>query len=283
MATHHLFPLLPAELRNEIYSYLDNCALVSTHSISLPLKNYTFGHTTVQLCAVHHGSTSLLDLSKYGFLEGDEYKSWLLGKGLEIWINVHFTGHLNTFIQKDWDAKMKASLNKLAKRYPWLVNVAKYRVRIDWEPKVDSLARAPRGISGTIADDMVRILTSLQDPRVREKANLSATMSIAPSVQVQTYVKNLHLGLHNFLSGSVSTYADRGTRTVTAPPIGGLEPGSSVLPIVVKGDKSVCWAENGEGLVVRKGIEGVGLGRRVDEERNRIWMYLLDECGELKG
>jgi hypothetical protein len=279
MATHHLFPLLPAELRNEIYSYLDNCALVSTHSISLPLKTYTFGHTTVQLCAVHHGSTPLLELSKYGFLEGDEYKSWLLGKGLEIWINVHFTGHLNTFIQKDWDAKMKASLNKLAKRYPWLMNVAKYRVRINWEPKVDSLARAPRGISGTIADNMVRILTSLQDPRVREKATLSVTMSIAPSVQVQTYIKNLHLGLHNFLSGSVSTYPDCGTRTVTAPPIGGLEPGLGALPIVVKGDKSVCWAENGEGLVVRKGIEGVGVGRRVDEERNRIWMYLLDECG----
>jgi hypothetical protein len=169
MKTRQLFSQLPAELRNEVYTHLSTSTTASTQGIPLPLKNYASAHIGVQICAIHRGSTSLLTLGRYGFLEGEEYRSWLLSRGVEVWVGVHFLGHLNTFVQKDWDAKMLASLRKLGKRYPWLKNVARYRIRIDWEPKLDSLTRAPRGVSGEIADRMVQTLIRLQNPRVQEK------------------------------------------------------------------------------------------------------------------
>ena len=282
MTTRQLFSQLPAELRNEVYAHLSTSTTASTQGIPLPLKNYTSAHTSVQICAVHHGSTSLLTLGKYGFLEGEEYRSWLLGKGVEVWVSVHFLGHLNTFVQKDWDAKMLASLRKLGKRYPWLKNVARYRIRIGWEPKLDSLARAPRGVSGEIADQMVKTLIGLQDPRVREKkGDITVEMCIAPAVQVETGVKNVCLGLETFLSGSSSTHE---TRSATAPRTDIRRPGLRKLPIEMNEIKGVHWVGNDARLIMRSVKEGGNKWREVRDGAHQgaeewAWMVLLGECG----
>jgi hypothetical protein len=285
MKTRQLFSQLPAELRNEVYTHLSTSTTASTQSIPLPLKNYTSAHTGVQICAIHRGSTSLLTLGKYGFLEGEEYRSWLLSRGVEVWVGVHFLGHLNTFVQKDWDAKMLASLRKLGKRYPWLKNVARYRIRIDWEPKLDSLTRAPRGVSGEIADRMVQTLIRLQNPRVQEKkGDITVEMCIAPAVQVETWVKNVHLGLETFLSGSGSTHE---TRSVTAPRTDIRRPGLRKLPIAVNEIKGVHWAGNDAKLIIRSVKEGENKWREVRVGAHQgaeqwAWMGLLGECGGIR-
>ena len=282
MTTRQLFSQLPAELRNEVYAHLSTSTTASTQDIPLPLKEYTSAHTCVQICVVHHGSKSLLTLGKYGFLEGEEYRSWLLGKDVEVWVSVHFLGHLNTFVQKDWDAKILASLRKLGKKYPWLKNVARYRIRIGWEPKLDSLARAPRGISGEIADAMVKTLVSLQDPRVREKmGDVRVEFCIAAATQVETWVKNVHLGLETFLSGSISTHE---IRSATAPRTDILRPGLRKLPIETNDKKSVHWADNGARLIMRSVKEGGKEWREVrggayQATREWQWMAMLRECG----
>lgn len=284
MTTRQLFSQLPAELRNEVYAHLSTSTTASTQGIPLPLKNYASAHTSIQICAVHHGSTSLLTLGKYGFLEGEEYRSWLLGRGVEVWVSVHFLGHLNTFVQKDWDTKILASLRKLGKRYSWLKNVARYRIRIDWEPKLDSLTRAPRGVSGEIANHMVKTLISLQDPRVREKrGDITVEMCIAPAIQVETWVKNVHLGLETFLSGSGSTHE---TRSATAPRTDIRRPGLRKLPIEMTEIKGVHWAGNDARLIMRSVKEGGNKWREVRGGTHQgaeewAWMALLAECGEI--
>ncbi|KAF2704998.1 hypothetical protein K504DRAFT_354617, partial [Pleomassaria siparia CBS 279.74] len=129
-----LFPLLPAELRNQVYSYLDSSP-ATTHLVPLKLKTYNnISHTTVQICAVHHGNASLLALRKYGFLEGLEYTNHLLAHGLELWISIHFTAHMKMFTPKHWNDKISVSLRKLVRLHPWVKNVPSIKIKVLWEP-----------------------------------------------------------------------------------------------------------------------------------------------------
>ncbi|KAF2794130.1 hypothetical protein K505DRAFT_199707, partial [Melanomma pulvis-pyrius CBS 109.77] len=196
--TRQLLHRLPAELRNEVYSHLSTSA-TTTRSIPLKLKTYTTAHTTVQLCAVHRGSPGLLALRNYAFLEGDEYRAWLLAHGLEVWISVHFTGHLHTYSHTHWAAKTSASLRKLAKKFPWLTTVATYDIRILWEPRAEWKPIARPGKSGAVASAMVGTLLGLQCPTVqRKKADVKAQMCVSRFTQLAG-PSRMHLGLETFL------------------------------------------------------------------------------------
>lgn len=202
--TRVLFPSLPPELRHEVYAYLSDTSptsVPSTTSLPLKLKAYSCKHTTVQICLVHHGSTSLLALSAYGFAEAHEYGSWLLTNALTLRIGVTFRGRANTFVQADWDKKMEAHLHKLAKAHPWLEKVARYGVRVKWAP-IDGVlkSRKHRRVAGSIVRDMASKLTCLMDEKLRKrKGEVDLKVCLTHSLAVQTMLSGTRFGLAELL------------------------------------------------------------------------------------
>ncbi|KAJ8111622.1 hypothetical protein OPT61_g5829 [Boeremia exigua] len=128
-----LLPLLPPELRNSVYSYLAPSPTPTNTGLPLQLKSYSCKHTLIQICPTHSGSTSLLALQQYAFVEGNEYRTWLLNHAITLRIGVVFKGRVNTFVQEHWDKKIETHLHKLAKQHPWLNKVANYDIQILWD------------------------------------------------------------------------------------------------------------------------------------------------------
>lgn len=165
-----LLPMLPPELRNSVYSYLSPSAIPTNTGLPLKLKSYTCKHTFVQICPIHSGSTALLALQRYAFLEGNEYQTWLPNHAITLRIGVVFKGRANTFVQEHWDKKVETHLQKLAKQHPWLRKVAKYDIHILWDAPDGVLkSKHNRRSAGQIPHAMVRTLTRLMDGDVRSK------------------------------------------------------------------------------------------------------------------
>jgi hypothetical protein len=307
MATvpRELFPNLPPELRNEVYSYLSLPGTTSSASIfGLPLKLKMFEckHTTVELCAVHYGSTGLLALQAYRFAEAREYASWLLNNAMELRIGVTFKGRVNTFIQQDWDRKMVAHLRKLAKLHPWLKKVAKYNVQIFWSP-VDGVLRSKKNkrTAGRIAKDIAAALTALPGADVQGgKGELNLKLCLDHKFAAETVISGTRFGFDEFLSPGTDTGGfRRQTREVWKEPYMKLveeKAGARFLVIapaqpedrglMVIEDNLVKWTIGESGhLVMRKEIvDGrvtglvAGSEHEKDAAADHIAISLLGEC-----
>jgi hypothetical protein len=201
-----LFSNLPPELRNEIYKYLSapESALPGlTVGLPLKLKLYECKHTALEFCPVHYGSAGLLALQKYDFQESHEYGSWLLNNGIELRVGIVFKGRVNTFVHVDWDKKIEAHLNKLAKLHPWLTKVVKYDIQILWAP-IDGVlkSRKNKRVAGQIPRDMVKTLTCLLDKNLKRKRGaVNVRLRLEHRVAVETVFTGTKLGLAEFLSG----------------------------------------------------------------------------------
>ncbi|KAH7406167.1 hypothetical protein DE146DRAFT_435590 [Phaeosphaeria sp. MPI-PUGE-AT-0046c] len=204
MATipRELFPI-PPELRHEVYSYLSGPETATTASVvGLPLKLKTFEckHTRVQICPIHYGSAGLLTLAKYRFHEASEYNSWLLDNALDLKIGVTFNGRVNTFVQSDWDVKMKTHLQKLAKQHPWLAKVTRYNIQVLWSP-ADGVLKSKRNkrTAGQTVRNMAATLTTLVHDDVKKKrGKLLLSLRLAHTAAAQTVLAGTRFGFADF-------------------------------------------------------------------------------------
>ena len=204
--THLLFPSLPPELRNKIYSKLPTPESVSKATnahLPLQLKTFSCKHTTVQICPTHHGASGLLALPKDEFAEVCEYHSWLLNNAVELRIGVHFKGRVNTFVQADWDKKMEAHLRKLVKAHPWLKKVATYDIQILWDAPDGALkSKNNKRVAGQIPLDMVKTLTQLMDAEVkRKRGEVRVGLHLDHRYAVGNAISPVKFGLDGFLLG----------------------------------------------------------------------------------
>jgi hypothetical protein len=288
-----LFPNLPPELRNEVFKYLsvpDTLPKATISGLPLKLKTYDCKHTTVEICPVHYGSTTLLALQPYGFLEAREYRSWL---------GVTFKGRVNTFVQKDWDAKMAAHLRKLAKLHPWLKKVANFDVRVLWSP-VDGVMRGKR-MAGQIPRDMLETLTGLVGWEVkRKKGELGVKLCLEHAVAAEIVLSGTRFGFAGFMAAAMGAFkretvevwkeAHTNQREV--------EPNVRFLPVLPSREEKngalgiekglVNWAVGVQGsLVMRKDLlDGVATSLEIGNEHEKdgpvdqIVCTLLGECLE---
>lgn len=188
--THLLFPNLPPELRQEIYTYVSNDTSTTALTTGLPLglKTFTCKHTTIQLLPVHHGSAGLLSLPHTLFPEAAEYRTWLLSNAIELRIGVHFHGRVNSFVQADWDKKVETHLDKLVKRHQWLRKVSRYDVKILWIAADGALkSKGGKRVAGSIPAAMVNSLTRMMDEGVRKRKG---------EVKVSLVLENLFASVH---------------------------------------------------------------------------------------
>jgi hypothetical protein len=207
MDPHLLFPDLPAELRNIIYSNTIHPSQPAFHT-GLPFtsKAYTFSHTKVTIMPVHYGNPNLLALRQFRFQEASEYHSYVLNSAVQLRISVLFDGHIDTFVQEHWDKKIATHLKNLVKKYPWLAKVVGYDVRIMWEPNSHSMivAKKKRNI-GIIADRMVEVLTSMMDETLKgKKGVLKTELQIGQGLANHYAHQQQPLGLADFVSENVT-------------------------------------------------------------------------------
>lgn len=197
-----LLPLLPPELRNSVYSYLSPSPEPTNTGLPLQLKSYSCKHTLIQICPVHHGSTALLALQRYAFLEGNEYRTWLLNHAITLRIGIVFKGRVNTFVQEHWDKKIETHLQKLAKQHPWLHKVRKYDIQILWDAPDGVLkSKHNRRSAGQIPQAMVRTLTCLMDADVRRKwSDITVKLRLEHHVAGTAVRSTPRFGLGSFTS-----------------------------------------------------------------------------------
>lgn len=178
-----LFPDLPAELRNIVYSNtICNSQPAINAGLPFESKTYTFSHTKVVLTPVHYGIPNLLTLQKYRFLEASEYRDYLLTHAIQLRISIHFHGHMHIFVQEHWDQKMSAYLKNLFKKFPFLDKVANYDIRIFWEPNAFTLEKKRRNI-GVIAKRMVEVVTAKLGADLKMKKGF-----VKATLQIERYV-----------------------------------------------------------------------------------------------
>ena len=268
-----LLPLLPPELRNSVYSYLAPSPLPTNTGLPLQLKSYSCKHTLVQFCPVHHGSTALLALQRYAFLEGNEYRTWLLNHGITLRIGVVFKGRVNTFVQEHWDKKIETHLQKLAKQHPWLHKVVKYDIQILWDAPDGVLkSKHNRRNAGQIPRAMVHTLTGLMDGDGRRKrSDVQVKLRLEHHVAGSAVRSTPRFGLGSFTSlpapGTAAEYA-RQTIEVWKEPCPKVLPRKSarLTPVVTKPEEKellkgkdgpVEWLDWSQGtLVMRKIVVG---------------------------
>lgn len=300
-----LFPTLPPELRNEVYTYLstsESASRPTTFGLPLKLKTFECKHTTVQICPVHHGSTSLLSLRKYQFQEASEYNSWLLNNAIELKVGVIFKGRVNTFVQQDWDKKMLAHLQKLAKLYPWLRKIARYDVQVLWNP-VDGVMKSRKNTrtAGKIVNNITTTLTTVVDQEVKRKqGEISLKLCLDHGFAVETVISGTRFGFVDFLTSPAidSNGFRKQTREVwkeaAKPPES--KTGSRLLPIsptklegtsVMEAERnSLKWTADTNGLLVmRKHLvdgEVTYIEAETESEKDSpadyIALTLLGEC-----
>lgn len=298
-----LLPLLPPELRNSVYSYLAPSPTSSNTGLPLQLKSYSCKHTLVQICPVHTGSTALLALQRYAFLEGNEYRTWLLNHAITLRIGVVFKGRVNTFVQEHWDKKIETHLQKLAKQHPWLNKVAKYDIQIMWDAPDGVLkSKNNRRSAGQIPRAMVQTLTGLMDGDVRRKhSDVQIRLRLEHHVAGVAARSSPRFGLGSFTSmsndGNALQYA-RQTIEVWKEPCPKVLPRKSarLTPVVTKPEEKtllrsengkVDWIESGQGtLVMRKVTVGEKqtytgfneLGIAYDSPTELMLFELLEDC-----
>ncbi|KAJ4358479.1 uncharacterized protein N0V89_003063 [Didymosphaeria variabile] len=195
-----LLPQLPPELRDLVYTQTvteDNQA--TSTGLDFTRKVYDASHTRVDITPVHCGNPALLALQQYHFLEGDEYRHFILNNAIQLRIHVLFKGHTNTFVQEHWDKKLTAHLKNLAKRYPWLRKVTDYDVRILWKPASWAPSKKKRRI-GAIAKRMVEVLTQEMDKDLRMRRGVvKAGLRVADFVVCDHVLRGQTLGLGEFV------------------------------------------------------------------------------------
>ncbi|EFQ91524.1 hypothetical protein PTT_11615 [Pyrenophora teres f. teres 0-1] len=284
--THLLFPNLPPELRQEIYTYIseDPSTPAQTTGLPLALKTFTCKHTTIQILPVHHGSAGLLSLPHDVFPEAAEYHTWLLSNAVELHIGVKFHGRVNTFVQADWDKKVERHLNKLAKQHPWLRKVGSYHVKICWAP-LDKPLRSKKGkrVAGCIPNAMVGSLTKMMDEGVkRRKGEVRVALVLDLVFVTVSAACSMRFGLDVFLArGNTGSGLKRIVKEVYRPRQGIHVSASSFL--IAKEEGVVEWVEGlWEQLVMRKtyvdadeGEVVVTYGRKQPEYSFR---HVLMEC-----
>lgn len=202
---------LPPELRNEVYNYLSLPEATTTPTVAglpLQLKKFDCKHTSVQICPVHHGSTGLLELQKYNFVEGREYASWLLANAIELKIGVTFKSRVNTFVQADWNKKMEMHLNKLVKQHPWLRKVAKYDIQILWDATDGPLkSKKKKRTAGQIPKEMVQKLMSLMDEDVkRKRSTVAVHLHLEHRIALENALAHTKFGLSDFMLSTRDGY-----------------------------------------------------------------------------
>jgi hypothetical protein len=265
-AMRELFPKLPPELRNEVYTYLstpESACHATTFGLPLKLKTFECKHTTVQICPVHHGSNSLLSLRTYRFQEATEYNSWLLNNATELRIGVIFKGRVNTFVQQDWDKKLEAHLRKLAKLYPWLKKVARYDVQVFWSP-IDGVVKSRKNTrtAGKIARELTITLTTLVGQEVKKKrGEVNLKLCLDHAFAVETVISRTKFGFVDFLSQLAvdSNGFRKQTREVWKEAAKPLEAktGSRLLPIpAANPERSSVMAAERNSLKWTVGING---------------------------
>jgi hypothetical protein len=294
-----LFPDLPPELRNEIYTYLSTSTPTTT-SLPLKLKTFSCRHTTIQICPVHYGSTNLLSLSHYNFNESHEYASWLRQNGLQLKIGIIFKGRVNTFVQRDWDKKISAHLRKLVKIYPWLEKVAQYDVRVKWDPMDGALkSKGGKRVAGEIVRDMLAMLMRgmMQADVRKKKGDVKVKLGIGHRIAVESVVAGARFGLAEVLSVGGDEVRSKTWEVwkEECKNIAQIEESPRFVPVLQAKQEEkhlldvergvVTWADSvKEQLVVRKRVEQGELtdlvAGQVDEKSGYIFNALVDECLE---
>lgn len=195
-----LLPQLPPELRDLVYTQtVTEGNHASSTGLDFASKIYDSSHTRVEITPVHYGNPALLALQRYHFLEGDEYRHFILNSAVQLRIHVMFKGHTNTFVQEHWDKKMAAHLKNLTKRYPWLRKVTDYDIRILWKPASWAPSKKKRRV-GAIAKRMVEILTQETDAGQKSKRGVvKADLRVADFVVSDHILKGQTLGLEEFV------------------------------------------------------------------------------------
>jgi hypothetical protein len=304
-AMRELFPQLPPELRNEVYTYLstpESPSHATTFGLPLKLKTFECKHTTVQICPVHHESNALLSLGAYRFQEAIEYNTWLLNNATELRIGIAFKGRVDTFIQQDWDRKTEAHLRKLVKLHPWLKKVAKYDVQVLWSP-LDGVmkSRKKTRTAGQIVRDITATLTSLADERVKTKrGEINLKLCLDHAFAVETVISRTKFGFADVLTppkdesngfrkqtrelwkeARKAPEVDTGSRFLPIPPMDSKQHG-----VIATRRDSVRWTVGTEGhSVIRKClVEGEVTFIEAETETEKdspadyIALTLLGEC-----
>lgn len=198
-----LLSQLPPELRNRVYKYLSEPTsnfTATTSALPLQQKTYEFKHTLVHISPVHCGSTGLLALRRYHFQEADEYHYWLLQHAVELRIKIHFKGRVSTFVQADWDRKIKIHLHKLARKHPWLTKVGQYDIQIFWGA-ADSAGKSNcTKLPGQISRNLAKTMTLLLDEvTTRKRSHVKITLHLEHHIALQYVMSGLRLGLGRFM------------------------------------------------------------------------------------
>ncbi|KAF2132110.1 hypothetical protein P153DRAFT_184429 [Dothidotthia symphoricarpi CBS 119687] len=294
-----LFPALPPELRNEVYTHLSTgspSTPPTTAGIPLQLKTHVCKHTRVQISAVHHGCAALLALPVQ---EAREYSAHLLSQ-VELRIGIVFRGRGQTFVQSDWDARMAAHLKKLAKRYRWLEKVARYEVHVLWDA-ADGVLRSKGGkrTVGGVVRGMVRTVTGLKGGDVRgRRGDLRVCLRVEDWIAVERARSGVSLGLGDFLVEEQGwdgqrreVWMESRSEKINEAGCGEFVPVPSEnreeKALLVAEGESVDWMSLGKAkLVMRKDVEPgnsveVTLGDTSDErgaDTSVVLRALVEEC-----
>lgn len=275
-------PMLPPELRNEVYSYLSNHDTSPAINSGLPLqlKSYSCKHTLVQICPVHSGSAGLLALQNHNFLEAHEYRAWILTNAITLRLGVVFKGRVNTFVQEHWDKKIETHLQKLAKQHPWLRKVAKYEIQILWDAPDGVLkSKNNRRTAGQIPRAMTRTLTALMDGDARKKhGNVSVKLRLEHHVAGVAIRSAPRFGLGSF---TALTSADLVFRSqameIWKEPCPRILPRKSarLTPVVKHEEKELLKSENGRVIWIDKG-QGTLVMKKVVVAENSTCASFMD-------
>ncbi|KAF9698741.1 hypothetical protein EKO04_003014 [Ascochyta lentis] len=294
-------PMLPPELRNEVYSYLSahETSTASNAGLPLQLKNYSCKHTLVQICPVHSGSTGLLALRHHNFLEAHEYQTWLLNNAVTLRLGVVFKGRVNTFVQEHWDKKIEAHLQKLAKQHLWLKKVAKYDIQILWDAPDGVLkSKNNRRTAGQIPRAMTRTLTTLMDEDARKKqGNVSVKLRLEHHVAGVAIRSAPRFGLGSFMALATDFGCRSQTREIWKESCPRILPRKSarLTPVVKYEEKEllkfehgrVAWIDRGQGTLLMKKIaisekttcaSFMDTGIAYDSPTEFMLLELLEDC-----
>ncbi|KAF9735469.1 hypothetical protein PMIN06_006919 [Paraphaeosphaeria minitans] len=278
-----LLPQLPPELRDLVYTQTitpDNHA--TSTGLDFTSKIYDSSHTRVEFIPVHHGNPALLALQRYHFLEGDEYRHFILKTAVQLRIHVVFKGHTNTFVQEHWDKKMAAHLKNLAKRHPWLRKVTQYDIRILWKPASWAQSKRKRRV-GAIAKRIVEVLTQEMDGEQRAKRGVVKTdLRIADFVVADHVLKGQTLGLGEFVwelelgarkqVREVGIALDAGKADRAEEPEGYMPSKFRAVPKFISTKRRDGWEE--------KGIYSPAFRREVEQDQEEMFRADVgDEAG----
>lgn len=253
---HQLWPQLPAELRNHVYSYLGDSSATATPLLH---KSHQCAHTSTTIIPTHNGNTSLLELARDNVLEGKEYESYLLPHGVQVRIAIHFTGHIHTFIHQHWADKITRHWNKLLKSHAWLAKAKHFDIRVLWDPKSTSGQRVKNCRAGEIVSGLTSTILGFQDRSVAVKGgDAKVRLHIPFVVANQLMQAGTVFGLDKFLHSN----GDDVRRVCKEVVLGKVLQKSSVVRVA-------------PGLVARKHVEKSELEMLEVKNGSAEWSHVL--------